>query len=50
MDDGGKWGKVHQGTCIKYTWTKPRWVCLRVGGRHGWGGGQRWGENEDNYT
>ena len=32
--------KVHQGTCIKDTWTKPKEVGLRVRGRDGWGGGR----------
>ena len=32
-------GKGHQGTCIKDTWTKPKVVGSRVGGRDGWGGG-----------
>ena len=31
-------GTCHQGTCIKDTWTKPRGVGSRVGGRYGWGG------------
>ena len=33
----GIWGKIsrksHQGTCIKDTWTKPKGVGSRVGGR-----------------
>ena len=35
-NDGGR-EKGHQGTHIKDTWTKPKWVGLRVGGRGGWG-------------
>ena len=31
--------KVHQGTGIKDTWTKPKGVGLSVGGEDGWGGG-----------
>ena len=31
-------GRVHQGTCKKDTWTKPKGVGLRVGGRDGWRG------------
>ena len=36
---GGKEGKGHQGTCIKYTWTKPKWGRIE-GGRWVWLG---WG-------
>ena len=35
----GENGKVHQGTCMKDTWTKPKGVGLRAGGRDGWGCG-----------
>ena len=28
----GENGKVHQGTCMKDTWTKPKGVGSRVGG------------------
>ena len=31
-DSGLKQEKVHQGTYIKYTWTKPNVVGSRVGG------------------
>ena len=31
-------GKVHQGTCIKDTWTKPKGVGSRLGGRMGGAG------------
>ena len=48
--NGEKQGKVHQGTCIKDTWTKPKGVGLRVGGGNGWGGGDCWGGNGDNCT
>ena len=44
---GGK-EKVHQGTCIKDTWTKPKGTGSRVGDKDGWGGGLWWGENGDN--
>ena len=30
-------GKVHQGTCIKDTWTKPKGIGSTVGGMDGWG-------------
>ena len=46
---GGK-EKVHQGTCIKDTWTKPKGVGSRVGGGVGWGGGPWWGENGNSCT
>ena len=35
MDNGGKQGKSHQGTCIKDTWTKPKGLGWSVGGREG---------------
>ena len=44
---GGK-EKVHQGTCIKDTWTKPKGTGSWVGDKVGWGGGLWWGENGDN--
>ena len=50
MGQGGGAGTVHQGTCIKYTWTKPKVVGSRMGGGDEWGGGVWWGENGDNYT
>ena len=34
---------VHQGKCMKYTWTKPKGVGSRVGGA-------RWGKNGDYCT
>ena len=49
-DNGVKWRKGHQGTCIKDTWTKPKGVGLRLGGGDGWGGGMGLGENGDNFT
>ena len=39
MDNGEEKGKGHQGTCIKDTWTKPKGIGLRVGGRDEWAGG-----------
>ena len=45
-DNGGKRRTGHQGTCIKDTWTKPKWGRIE-GGRWGWlglgesGGGGR---------
>ena len=45
-DNGGKYGKVHQGTCIKDPWTKPKGVGLRVGGRDERGRGHGGGEME----
>ena len=44
------WGKVHQRTYIKETWTNPKGVNSRVGGRDGWGGGPKCGANGDNCT
>ena len=35
MDNGGKQGKSHQGTCIKDTWTKPKGDRIESG-RWGW--------------
>ena len=49
-DIGGKYGKIHQGTCIKDCWTKPKGVCSRVADVDGCGEGPWWGENRDNYT
>ena len=43
-DYGRKKGEDHEGTCLKDTWTKPKWVGYRVGG------GDLWGENGDNCT
>ena len=45
-DNGWKRGKGHQGTCIKYPWTKPKGSRIE-GGRQGWlvlGGvvGEKW--------
>ena len=37
-----------QGTCIKDTWTNPKWVGLRMGGGGGWG--EQLGENGNNWT
>ena len=37
--------KGHQGTCKKDTWTKPKGVGSRVGGKGGWGRGAWEGEN-----
>ena len=34
-DNGGKKGKGHQGTCIKDSWTKPKWGRSE-GGRWEW--------------
>ena len=39
-DNRGKWGKGHQGTCIKDPWTKPKGVGLRVEGGDRWGGAE----------
>ena len=42
-DNGGKEGKVLQGTCIKDPWTNRRQGRIE-GGRLGrWGGGEWWG-------
>ena len=49
-DNWGKQGKVHQGRCVKNTWTKPKGVGSRVGGGYGWGWGELWGGNGDNCT
>ena len=39
------------GTTIKDTWTKSRGrVEARDGGEFGWGRGDWWGENADNYN
>ena len=35
-DNGGKQGKGQQGMCVKDTWTKPKGVGSRVGGKDGW--------------
>ena len=36
-DNRGNGGEGwHQGTCIKDTWTKPKGVGSRVGGKDGW--------------
>ena len=40
MRNRGKKGKGPQGTCIKDTWTKPKGIGSRVGGRDGGGGGK----------
>ena len=40
----------HQGTCIKGTWTKPKGVGSRVGGRDVQGGQEWWRGNGDNCT
>ena len=54
MDNGEKYRKGHQGTCVKDRWTKPgqmdRWVSSRVGGMDVWGSGAQCGENGDNCT
>ena len=42
----GKKGRVHQGTCIKDTRTKPKGVGWRVGGRDKWGRGHGGGKME----
>ena len=44
-DNVGKKGKGHQGTCIKYPWTKPKEG--RIEGGRGWGGRKWWWENGD---
>ena len=41
---------MHQGTCIKDIWTKPKREVSRVEGRDGWGRGAWWSENGDNCT
>ena len=48
-DNQGNQGKVHQGTCIKDTWTKPK-GCRVKGGRWEWVGRKWWGKNGDNCT
>ena len=40
-DNGGKWEKIHQGPCIRDTWTKPKGVSSNIGGRDEWGKGPR---------
>ena len=50
MGERNNGGKGHQGKCIKDTWIKPKGVGSRVGGRDGWGWGEWWRENGDNYT
>ena len=50
MNNRGKKGKGHQGTCIKDTWTKPKWGRIK-GGRWGsLGRGKCWWENGENCT
>ena len=44
-NNGGKKGKGHQKTCIKYPWTKP--TEGRIEGGRGWGGRKWWWENGD---
>ena len=44
---GGKW-EGFSGTCIKDTWTIPKWVGSRVGGGDGSGGGSGGGQMETN--
>ena len=50
-DNGVKWRKGHQGTCIKDPWTKPKRGRIK-GGRWGWLGSGRvgGGRNGDNCT
>ena len=48
-DNGGKKGKGHQGIYIRDTWTKPKGVGLRVGGRDEWGRGN-WGRGKMDTT
>ena len=35
---------------FKGTWTKPKGVGSKLGGRDGWGREEWWEENGDNYT
>ena len=44
-------GEGFSGTIIKDTWTRPRGrVEARERGGDGWGWGEWWGKNADNYN
>ena len=36
----GEKGEGFSGICMKDTWTKPKWVGLRMGSGDDWGGGE----------